>query len=347
MIRPQWAQLALNPPCALGEALGSGTLRAQPEDFEVEEDLGFAASGDGQHVLLKVRKRDANTQWVARELAALGRCRPADVGYAGLKDRRSVAIQWFTVPAATRSVEEWIGLHGNGFEVLEAGAHARKLPRGALAGNRFAIRIRDVTVSHELIAARLEQIRRRGVPNYFGAQRFGHDGANLAAIEAGVRALDRTARGFMLSAARSLIFNGVLAARVRDGSWEQLELGELANLDGRGSIFAVNELEPSLQERCARLALHPTGPMWGRGAPAVQGRLLQLEEGIARDLAAAAEATQEAGLTQERRSLRVAVRGLDWTNENGAIVLRFRLGRGSFATGVLREIFACRPTSPA
>ncbi|HVS78424.1 MAG TPA: tRNA pseudouridine(13) synthase TruD, partial [Steroidobacteraceae bacterium] len=60
---------ALDPPRAHGAPLGPGRLRAQPEDFLVEEQLGFAAAGTGQHVLLKVRKRDANTQWIARELA--------------------------------------------------------------------------------------------------------------------------------------------------------------------------------------------------------------------------------------------------------------------------------------
>src|SRR5712672_3126015 len=164
-IDPLWAQgawpitgwhiAALEPPRAFGPALGSGLLRAQSEDFIVEEDLGFAPAGMGQHVLLKVRKRDANTQWVARELAKVCGCRPMDVGYAGLKDRRAVAVQWFTVPKSAQSLDGWTAVRTSEFEVLEAHAHTRKLPRGALAGNRFTIRVRDVTVGDDQLAERV------------------------------------------------------------------------------------------------------------------------------------------------------------------------------------------------
>src|SRR5215472_4471964 len=110
----------LDPPRAHGPVIAHGVLRAQPEDFVVEEQLGFAPSGSGQHVMLKVRKRDANTQWVARELARTCGCRVLDVGYAGLKDRRSIAVQWFTVPQSRVTLDDWGAIRGPGFEVLEA-----------------------------------------------------------------------------------------------------------------------------------------------------------------------------------------------------------------------------------
>jgi tRNA pseudouridine13 synthase len=334
-----WPITALEPPRAFGPALGSGVLRAQSDDFSVEEDLGFAPAGMGQHVLVKVRKRNANTQWVARELAKVCGCRPMDVGYAGLKDRRAVAIQWFTVPKSTQSLDGWTAVRTSEFEVLEAHAHTRKLPRGALAGNSFIIRVRDVTVGDAQLAERVGLIGQRGVPNYFGRQRFGHEGSNLLRITAGLKALRPAERGFVLSAARSLIFNSLLAERVRDASWERLEAGDIANLDARGSVFAVDETDAALPERCRRLDIHPTGPMWGRGLPASQGRVLEMESGVAARLSPASELVQEAGMEQERRSLRLAVRDLHWSREPNAVVLRFRLTRGSFATTVLREIF--------
>jgi tRNA pseudouridine13 synthase len=178
------------------------------------------------------------------------------------------------------------------------------------------------------------------VPNYFGPQRFGREGSNLLRITTGLRALRPPERGFVLSAARSLIFNAVLAERVQEGSWERLRAGDIANLDGRGSVFAVDQVDDTLMERCGQLDIHPTGPMWGRGTPPSQGRTLELESKVAAQLPAAAELVQEAGMEQERRSLRLAVRNLDWARESdGAVVLRFRLSRGSFATTVLREIF--------
>ncbi|MDB6162316.1 MAG: tRNA pseudouridine synthase, partial [Gammaproteobacteria bacterium] len=338
-IDPLWAQHALEPPRTFGPPLGSGVLRAQSDDFIVEEDLGFGPAGTGQHVLVKVRKRDANTQWVARELAKVCGCRPMDVGYAGLKDRRAVAVQWFTVPKSAQSLDAWTAVRTSEFEVLEAHAHTRKLPRGALAGNSFIIRIREVTVSDDQLAERVGLIGQRGVPNYFGRQRFGREGSNLLRITAGLKALRPPERGFVLSAARSLIFNSVLAVRARDGSWERLEAGDIANLDARGSVFTVDPADTALLERCQRLDIHPTGPMWGRGLPASRGRVLELESGVAAQLLPASELVQEAGMEQERRSLRLAVRDLHWSREADAVVLHFRLTRGSFATTVLRELF--------
>ena len=339
-VDPRWLAEALTPSRAFGAPLGSGTLRAQPEDFVVEEDLGFTASGEGQHVLLKVRKRNANTQWVARELARLCGCHPRDVGYAGLKDRRAVAVQWLTVPKSRLPLEAWREVRHLEFDVLEANAHSRKLPRGALAGNRFAIRVRDLAVEDSALESRVAEIGRHGVPNYFGPQRFGHNGFNLARIADGLQSLRAPERGFVLSAARSLVFNAVLAERVRDQSWNQLEAGDIANLDGRGSIFPVDALDATLTERAALLDIHPTGPMWGRGEPAAKGRIADLESRVASGFQPACDLTAAAGMDQERRSLRLAVRELGWNREpdTSAIVIRFRLTRGSFATTVLREL---------
>lgn len=306
----------------------------------VEEDLGFTASGTGQHVLLKVRKRNANTQWVARELAKLCGCHPRDIGYAGLKDRRAVAVQWFTVPRSKLSIEAWPEVQQSEFNVLAAAAHSRKLPRGALAGNRFEIRVRDVdpTALASALAERATQITRHGVPNYFGPQRFGRDGANLTRIAGGWSDLRPPERGFVLSAARSLVFNAVLAQRVEDGTWNRLEVGDIANLDGRGSVFPIDVLDPTLITRCEELDIHPTGPMWGRGTPATKARVGELEVAVGDEFQQAVALVVDAGMDQERRALRLVVRDFAWESESNAIVLRFRLTRGSFATTVLREI---------
>src|SRR6185437_4854398 len=331
---------ALDPPRAHGAPLSAGRLRAEPEDFFVEELLGFEASGAGQHVLLKVHKRDANTQWIARELARACGCRPGDVGYAGLKDRRAVATQWFTVPQSRLSPEDWVRIGSGEYQVLEAHRHSRKLPRGALAGNRFAIKVRGAAIDDASLASRLAALERYGVPNYFGPQRFGRGGANLKRMGEDLRALGPAQRGFILSAARSLVFNAVLAERVADGSWDRLEPGDLANLDGRASHFPVEAVDETLAARCLELDVHPTGPLWGRGVPRSGGRALELEQRVAAQLRAACDLVAGAGMEQERRSLRLAVRDLRWRSEPDAITLEFRLGRGAYATAVLREVFS-------
>src|SRR5262249_4121062 len=168
--------------------------------------------------------------------------------------------------------------------VLEAHAHAKKLPRGALAGNRFAIRVRDVAAPDAGIAARIAAIARDGLPNFFGPQRFGRDGANLRKISPDLSAVHPRERTYVLSAARSLIFNAVLAERVTDGTWCPLEVGDLANLDGTGSVFAVDAVDESLTQRLAELDVHPTGPMWGSGELLSRGRVRDLEQRVGAEL---------------------------------------------------------------
>jgi tRNA pseudouridine13 synthase len=345
---PQWRQLALAAPRAWGEPQATGRLRAVAEDFVVEEDLGFPPDGDGSHLLLKVRKRNANTGWVAQELARGLGCQVRDIGFAGLKDRRALALQWFSLPATPRALAEAATFTNPEFVVLEAHRHRRKLPRGALAGNAFAIRIRDYSGSATELRERCESIRRAGVPNYFGPQRFGRDASNLARLlaTAGAPGDSRARAGrpdpFVLSAARSLIFNALLGERVHQGSWDALSVGDVANLDGRGSVFPVAALTPELAGRLAALEVHPTGPMWGAGEPMSVGAVLALEQRVALQLAAAAEFAVQAGLRQERRSLRLVVRDLAWEQDTAGVVLRFWLRSGSFATAVLREILGDR-----
>ena len=330
---------ALDPPRAHGEPLGNGRLKLTPEDFQVEEDLGFAPSGAGQHVLLRVRKCDANTAWVARKLARLARCPIGAVGYAGMKDRRAISVQWFSVPRSALQNADWLAVQDANFAVLEAHEHHRKLPRGALAGNRFLIRIRGLAPDARKLEQRAALIRQRGVPNYFGPQRFGREGANLRCLPAQVTKLPAGQRSFVLSAARSWIFNRVLAERVRAGNWDRLQAGDLANLEGRGSFFAVHEPDPDLEERLAALQIHPTGPLWGRGAPPSGGAVRALEEHLAAGLPEAASLVAAAGMDQERRALRLIVQELQLHAEAEVITLRFRLGRGAYATSILRELF--------
>jgi tRNA pseudouridine13 synthase len=341
----QWIERALATPRAFGTALGRGRLRAEPEDFVVDEDLGFAPSGAGAHVLVRVRKRGANTEWVGREIARAAGCRPGDVGFAGLKDRHAVTTQWFSVPSPRGAayVGDMIALltplKGDGFEVLEAHAHGKKLPRGALAGNRFTIRVRDVAVDTAVISARVEAIARDGLPNFFGAQRFGRDGGNLRKISPDLSAVHPRERTYVLSAARSLIFNAVLAERVVDGSWCRLEPGDVANLEGTGSVFSVDAVDETLMNRVAALDVHPTGPMWGKGEVLTTARIRELESRIGAEYAEPAALVIAAGMNQERRALRLSVRELGWSREGEDVVLTFWLTKGSFATTVLRELF--------
>jgi len=351
VIPGHWRRAALAPPFAWGSGpIATGALRTSSEDFKVDEILGFEAGGEGPHALLHVRKSGANTEWVARELARTAGCKPFDVGFAGLKDRNAVTTQYFTVPRGKRAAEEFVGVTGEGYEVIAAAPHQRKLPRGALAGNRFEITVRTVAGDRAELSTRLADVARGGVPNYFGEQRFGRDAGNLADVlraagraaagTGGGRSRGRGDAGFMLSAARSLIFNAILAERVTRGTWNTLQSGDVANLDGRGSVFVVDAMDDALAARCAALEIHPTAPLVGAGASLAGGEIRALEEEVAAAYPEALAVIALERMNAERRALRIQVRGLEHEFTGDALRLRFELAAGSFATTVLREIIA-------
>jgi len=330
----------MNLPCAHGGPTGGARLRAAPEDFVVREWLGFDADGEGDHLLLKVRKRGANTMWVAKQLARIGKIHPRDVGFAGLKDRDAVAEQAFTVPGRS-AVPNWLGVTGDGFEVIAAARTRRKLKRGALKGNDFEIVLREFSGDPALLEQRLQTLATAGAPNYFGPQRFGHNGSNVTSAIAwfeGGPAPERAERGFSLSAARSVIFNAVLAERLNAGTWNQLLEGDVVNLNGSGSFFLAETIDDTLRDRCQRLDVHPTGPMWHGESLLSKGATAELELQMARRYAVLAEGLSKARLEPERRPLRVPVRELKWRIEGADVHLQFRLQRGSFATAVLHEL---------
>jgi tRNA pseudouridine13 synthase len=329
-------------PRAHGGPLGSGRLRVTAEDFVVREWLGFEADGDGEHWLLSVRKRDANTHWVAKQLAKLAQVPPREIGYAGQKDRHALCEQSFTVPVRSALGAAWEGVQGEGFEVLRAVRHRRKLKPGALQGNDFVIVVRAFSADEQVLAARMSAIADHGVPNYFGAQRFGQDGANLQRAEdwfsGRLQLTDHLQRSFALSAARAAIFNAVLAARVHAGNWNHLQAGELANLDGSQSVFAVTELDATLLDRCERFDIHPTGPLAGSGETRVRGAPAVLEAGVSDHYRVLVEGLCRAGVEQQRRALRVRPEQLQWQLQGDALQVSFRLRRGAFATAVLHEV---------
>ena len=342
-----WTRAALQPPRAHGAPLPPAELKATPEDFHVEEQLSFEPSGTGPHWLLRVEKRTANTRWVAAEIARVAGVPAGDVGYAGLKDRHAVAVQWFSVPNLALSAESWFGVRTAEFRVLEVRANLRKLRRGALSGNRFRIRLRRPAWSREQLDLKLAAVSTHGVPNYFGPQRFGREGYNLDRIQAwlqsGQAPRGRAERGFALSAARSLLFNAVLARRVDSGDWSQLSPGDLASLDGSGSHFKVDAVDDEMRQRLAAFDIHPSGPLWGRGDLLAEGLARGHEMEAAEAFKEIADLLVAENLAQERRSLRCAVRDLVVEAESGTITLGFTLGRGQFATSVLREICELGP----
>jgi len=328
-------------PYAHGNPPLTARLRVAPEDFQVEEILGYDADGSGEHALLWVEKRGANTDWVARELARFAGVPPLNVGYAGLKDRHAVTRQAFTVQLAGKPDPDWSAFPHAEVKVLAATRHSRKLKRGALRGNRFVLVLREVQGDRAEAERVLERIGARGVPNYFGEQRFGREGGNVAqarAMFAGKR-VDRDKRSMLLSAARSQIFNGVLASRVERDAWDAPLEGEIWSLAGSRSWFGPEPFDAALAERLARSDIHPSGPLWGQGEPPTTGEAGALEREIASQEADLAAGLAAARMDQERRPLRLRPKDLRWRwLEGDALELAFELPAGAYATVVVREL---------
>lgn len=294
-------------PRALGNPLGRALFRSQLEDFQVDEIIDLHPSGEGEHLLVHVRKRDQNTRWVAGLLAKLAGIGRNDVGYCGMKDRFAVTTQWYSLHLPGRKLDIQQLQHDD-FEIITSHRHNKKLRRGMHDGNQFSIVLRDFKADRGLVSERLRQIEHEGVPNYFAEQRFGHDGGNLYEAQRLIAADqlkgNRQGTGIYLSAARSWLFNLVVA--------NYIERGELGD---------------------------QTGPLWGRGRSNTSVGNGQVESAVLADWQSWCYALEHAGLKQERRSvlLKPANLSAHWS-ANDCLSLQFSLPSGCFATALLREL---------
>ena len=327
-------------PKAYPETNAHGILKLKPEDFQVDEIPLVSPCGEGEHIYLHIKKREVNTHWVARLLSEKFGVKEHDVSYAGQKDRYAVTTQWFSIYAPKiEMVLESRPFPEEDIEILVQTRHSKKLRRGDLIGNRFNIVLRDIKTSadsvefqvgdpaglQQAIENNLQKIKLNGVPNYFGLQRFGRGGGNmdqaLAMLTGQRREKNRQKKSMYLSAARSYIFNQVLAARIEQGLWGKPLAGDI-------DVSANESLN----------ATKATAPMWGRGRLNSQTETLALEQAIAEPLQDLCNGMEHAGLNQERREIVSTIENLQWQwLENGDLNISFALASGHYATSVLQE----------
>ena len=316
---PQW-------PHAYPASGASATLKLHNEDFIVTELPLQRPSGEGEHLWLDIEKNGANTAFVAQQLAEAAGVPERDVGYAGLKDRYAITRQWFSIHLPKGETPDLTQLQHPEFNVLSQSRGLKKLRPGDLRGNRFRIVLRDVAGDRDAIEANLKAVESHGVPNYFGAQRFGHDGGNVeqgrAMLAREIRVRHPKKKGIYLSAVRSFVFNEVLALRIQQGLWGKTLSGDVMDEAGR-----------------------PTGPLWGRGRVVTTDHAQALENGVAGRHATLCDGMEHAGLDQERRALVASPAEMSWEwPQADQLVLTFALPAGNYATSVLNEIL--RTTEP-
>ncbi|WP_374434470.1 tRNA pseudouridine(13) synthase TruD [Inhella sp.] len=276
-------------------------------------------SGAGEHIWVEVEKNGANTAFVAQQLAEAAGVQERDVGYAGLKDRYAITRQWFSLYLPKGETPDLTTLQHPEFKVLSHSRHVKKLRPGDLQGNHFRIVLRELSGDRDAIEANLQAVASQGVPNYFGAQRFGFEGGNVeqgrAMLAREIRVRNPKKKGIYLSAVRSFVFNEVLALRIQRGLWGMTLPGDVMDEAGR-----------------------PTGPLWGRGRVSSTDEAQALESGVAERHAILCNGLEHAGLDQERRALVASPVDLAWEwPQPDQLVLTFSLPAGNYATSVLNE----------
>jgi tRNA pseudouridine13 synthase len=321
-----------------------GHIGPDPEDFVVDEVPLYAASGQGEHWYVRVRKREATTIELREAIAVAAGVAAGDVGYAGMKDKHAVTTQWLSVPVPRAQPPEAWQLPPP-FELLEVSRHANKLRIGHLEGNRFRIRMVGALASAPARIERFfERFREQGVTNYYGSQRFGRSQNNLQsalfALRRGRLGPRAGTRGKLLSSViQAEIFNRYAMARVALGQTRLLAGDVVRFSDGR-AMFTVEDAERE-QPRLDRGELRLTGPMVGPKMKASAGQPSELEqaaiESLGLDAAALGALGRWAPGTRRDLSLWPADLTCD-VSADGSVTVAFALPAGAYASLIIRTL---------
>ena len=323
-----------------GEPKSEGRFKVNCEDFNVVEDLGFELSGEGEHVCLWIQKIGENTQYLARQLAKFADIPARNVSYAGLKDRQGDTKQWFSLHIPGKITPDFSLFELEGVTILKTIRHHKKIKTGALEGNFFSIVLREIS-DKPAVESALEKVQ-KGVPNYFGEQRFGHNGHNVASaltMFEGRKIKDRFKRGMYLSAARSYLFNHVISQRIKvDQFFTPLD-GDCVQFVGNRSFFPLLELSALNLQRLAEREICLTAPLWGAGALTSELDAKEYEQETLAPFSGLQKGLEKNKLKQERRPLMLLPEKFssEWLDDT-SVRLDFYLPSGCYATSVLREL---------
>lgn len=323
-----------------GKPLSTALFKQSCEDFNVVEDLGFELSGEGEHVCLWLNKVGENTQYVAKQLARFADIPAKNVSYAGLKDRQGDTTQWFSLHIPGKETPDFTQFELAGVTILKTIRHHKKIKIGALSGNFFEIVLREVSDKDALINSL--ELASKGVPNYFGPQRFGREGHNVSSalkMFEGRKIKDRFKRSMYLSAARSYLFNHAVSMRIKDGQFSTAIVGDCVQFVGNRSFFPMLELNADSQCRLERREICLTAPLWGAGNLTSELDAQEYELNVLAHFDALQAGLVKNKLKQERRPLMLLPTGLSsiWLDEE-TVKIKFYLPAGTYATSFLREI---------
>jgi len=340
-------RLTDNLPYLTAEVPGiGGRIRATPEDFHVEERPLYLPCGEGEHLYLRVTKRGLSTPQLVSYLSARFGIKARCIGVAGLKDAKAVTTQMVSLQGIAPETIARSQLDARILSVEVLGRHRNRLRTGHHAGNVFRLVVRGVRpCAPELVPVILDELSRRGAPNFFGPQRQGREGLNYsigAALltDAPRRArMPKSKRLWFLHAYQSFLFNNILARRIN--FIDRVLVGDWAMKHDNGACFPVEDAAKE-QRRADGFEISPTGPLFGSRAPWATGEPGAVERAAVTELGATPESLCQAAsacrFRGERRSLRVRLEDLSWSLKNDQLTLCFTLPPGAYATSVLREL---------
>ncbi|MDQ7050488.1 MAG: tRNA pseudouridine(13) synthase TruD [Enterobacterales bacterium] len=315
-------------------------IRYKSSDFIVNELLSFEPCGSGEHLFLQIQKTDCNTQWVIRHLQKTFQLTSKDVGYAGKKDRHSVSTQWFSLHLPGKEVDAHL-LENEQLKLVGFIRHNRKLRVGSIKQNQFKLILRNLSAMPE--PALIDKLMTNGVPNYFGAQRFGHQAKNLALADKlfkqQINIKNREKRSMAISSGRSFLFNLILSKRVADKTWNQALDGDALNLAGSHSFFIQDKVSVKEQQRIDKGDLHICGTLLGNKASEVSQLAKSLEEQVFSLYPEWRQGLQRLAVNTQMRAFRCMPKDFSYQQKDNQAQIEFSLDSGCYATSVLRELF--------
>ncbi len=320
-----------------------GRLKAEPAHFIVEEIPLYEAGGSGAHLYISLTREGWTTRRVADALADLFAVSRRDVGFAGLKDRNARCTQTFSLPGLAPEdagrIEPALP-----FQVNWARQHNNKLKVGHLLGNHFRITVTDLAVPAGEALSRsraiAEAIAQRGVPNFFGPQRFGYDGSNVA--KGGAALLGQGPRHdpwltkLLISAYQSHLFNRYLERRMEAGLFGQLLAGDVCKKADTGGMFEVQD-PAAEQPRYQRGEITFTGPIYGKKMWPALGQAAVLEASVLAEAELSDADLRQARADGTRRPARLWLPAMELAVDEQGLEVAFALPKGAYATVVLRE----------
>ena len=336
------------------------------KDFVVSEIPLYEFKGEGEHLILHVRKKDMTTWEMLKAFSEQTGVKVKEFGYAGLKDKEGMTVQYISLPK--KKEKEIDNFHHDKIKILDRKYHTNKLKIGHLKGNNFFIRLKKTNKADaKKIKNILSIFEKEGIANYFGYQRFGKEKNNFLTgreiLEGKRRERNKKMRNFYISAYQSHLFNLWLSRRVeinkffasfnekelenvfdfnkdtikqikRQKSFCKLLPGDVLHHYPYGRVFLCNDTEEE-SERFMQKEITLTGVLPGKKAVRAEGLAAEIEKNFFGECEEYLDKMQGG-----RRFAWIWPQNIKsvYKEENAWFEFSFDLPKGSYATVLLEEL---------